>query len=126
MYVLDYEGKNGRLSGTQEIAQLSEILALKRPGLSLQKIAGMLAGQSTDLDRVLNMQNPTLQEQLGRTQRSSAIPDALRMKIAAGELLDRCNTAVHERTGEFRRLVEFGMLRRLDDRDSRHGRPEPR
>ena len=80
-------GKNWRLYGADEIARLTEILALKRLGLSLQDIARLLAGQTTDLDRMLAMQNLTLQEQLTRTQHSLAVVDALRAKIAAGELL---------------------------------------
>lgn len=80
-------GKNWRLYGAEEIARLNEILALKRLGLSLQDIARLLAGHATDLDRMLAMQNLALQEQLGRTQRSLAIIDALRAKIAAGDIL---------------------------------------
>ena len=80
-------GKNWRLYGTREIARLNEILALKRLGLSLQHIARLLAGHATDLDRMLAMQNLSLQEQLSRTQRSLAIIDTLRAKITAGDLL---------------------------------------
>jgi DNA-binding transcriptional MerR regulator len=77
-------GKNWRLYGTKEIARLTEILALKRLGLSLQDIARLLAGHATDLDRMLAMQNHALQEQLTRTQHSLAVTDALRAKMAAG------------------------------------------
>lgn len=80
-------GKNWRLYGTREIARLTEILALKRLGLSLQDIARLLAGHATDLDRMLAMQNLALQDQLTRTQRSLAIIDALRAKMAAGDIL---------------------------------------
>ncbi|MBB3656508.1 DNA-binding transcriptional MerR regulator [Rhizobium sp. BK650] len=80
-------GKNWRLYGAKEIARLNEILALKRLGLSLQDIARLLAGHATDLDRMLAMQNLSLQEQLRRTQHSLAIIDTLRAKIAAGDLL---------------------------------------
>lgn len=80
-------GKNWRLYGAGEIARLNEILALKRLGLSLQDIARLLTGHATDLDGMLAMQNLALQEQLGRTQRSLAIIDALRAKIAAGDIL---------------------------------------
>jgi DNA-binding transcriptional MerR regulator len=80
-------GKNWRLYGASEIARLNEILTLKRLGLTLQHIARLLAGQPVDLDRMLNMQNLSLQEQLARTQQSLAIVDALRAKTAAGDLL---------------------------------------
>ncbi|MGO4485250.1 MerR family transcriptional regulator [Rhizobium pisi] len=79
--------KNWRLYGANEIARLNEILTLKRLGLRLHHIARLLAGQAADLDRMLSMQNLTLQEQLGRTQRSLAIVEALRAKVAAGGLL---------------------------------------
>lgn len=80
-------GKNWRLYGTREIARLTEILALKRLGLSLQDIARLLAGHATDLDRMLAMQNHALQEQLTRTQHSLAMTDALRAKMTAGDIL---------------------------------------
>lgn len=79
-------GKNWRLYGANEIARLNEILALKRLGLSLQHIARLLSGTTTDLDRILAMQTMTLKEQLERSQRSLAIMEALRTKIAAGDL----------------------------------------
>lgn len=72
-------GKNWRLYGTREIARLTEILALKRLGLSLQDIARLLAGHATDLDRMLAMQNLTLQDQLTRTQCSLAAWNAFRL-----------------------------------------------
>ncbi|WP_279309167.1 MULTISPECIES: MerR family transcriptional regulator [unclassified Rhizobium] len=75
---------NWRLYGAREIARLNEILTLKRLGLSLQHIARLLAGQATDLDRMLHMQNVALRERLARTQHSLAIVDALRAKTAAG------------------------------------------
>jgi DNA-binding transcriptional MerR regulator len=75
---------NWRLYGAREIARLNEILTLKRLGLSLQHIARLLAGQATDLDRMLHLQNVALRERLGRTQHSLAIVAALSAKTAAG------------------------------------------
>ena len=49
-------GKNWRLYGVEDIARLNEILALKRLGLSLARITELLAGQATDVDRTLVMQ----------------------------------------------------------------------
>ncbi|WP_075214885.1 MerR family transcriptional regulator [Mongoliimonas terrestris] len=80
-------GKNWRLYGADEIARLNEILTLKRLGLSLNQIARLLAGQATDLDRMLAMQNATIREQLGRVRRSLTVVEALRAKLAAGDLL---------------------------------------
>ncbi len=80
-------GKNWRLYGAREIVRLNEILALKRLGFSLQSIARLLAGQEPDLGHVLSMQNLALREQLSCTQQSLAIVDALRTKVAAGDIL---------------------------------------
>jgi len=80
-------GKNWRLYGARELARLTEVIALKRLGLSLQDIARLLAGQATDLDRMLGVQHLALQDQLARTQTSLALIDTLRAKIAAGEVL---------------------------------------
>ncbi len=79
--------KNWRLYGAGEIARLNEILTLKRLGLSLDQISRLLGGQAADLDRMLSMQRLALDEQLGRTQRSLAIIEALRAKLAAGNIL---------------------------------------
>lgn len=80
-------GKNWRLYGADEIARLNEVLTLKRLGLSLHQVARLLAGQATDLDRMLAIQNEALREQLGRVRRSLTIVEALRAKLAAGALL---------------------------------------
>ena len=80
-------GKNWRLYGTGEMARLTEILALKRLGLSLQRIADLMAGHATDLDLMLTIQTIALQGKLQRLQQSLAMVEALRAKTAAGTLL---------------------------------------
>ncbi|MCV9946753.1 MULTISPECIES: MerR family transcriptional regulator [unclassified Rhizobium] len=78
-------GKNWRLYGIEDIARLNEILALKRLGLSLARITELLAGQATDLDRTLSMQQTQLLSLRSRVEDSLSRINALRQRIAAGE-----------------------------------------
>ncbi|MGO4484604.1 MerR family transcriptional regulator [Rhizobium pisi] len=78
-------GKNWRLYGVEELARLNEILALKRLGLSLARITELLAGQATDLDRTLVMQQTQLLSLRSRVEDSLSRINALRQRIAAGE-----------------------------------------
>lgn len=79
--------KNWRLYGPQDLARLTEILTLKRLGMTLEQISRLLRGQSTDLERVLSVQARALQEQLSRVQHSLTLVDSLRTKLAAGDIL---------------------------------------
>ena len=78
-------GKNWRLYGVEDITRLNEILALKRLGLSLARITELLAGQATDLDRTLVMQQTQLLSLRSRVEDSLSRINALRQRIAAGE-----------------------------------------
>lgn len=79
--------KNWRLYGAEDLARLTEILMLKRLGLTLDQISQLLRGQATDLERVLTIQADMLQHQFVRLQHSLTLVDNLRMKITAGEIL---------------------------------------
>jgi DNA-binding transcriptional MerR regulator len=79
--------KNWRLYGAAELARLNEIIALKRLGLSLSRIAKLLTGQRTDLDRLLAMQHLALLELRDRADRGLKMVGAMRAKIATGEVL---------------------------------------
>jgi DNA-binding transcriptional MerR regulator len=79
--------KNWRLYGASEVVRLNEVMALKRLGLSLSSIAGLLAGHATDLDRTLAMQHSTLLELRDRAAHGLTIISTLRAKIAAGALV---------------------------------------
>ncbi len=79
--------KNWRLYGAQELARLSEILLLKRLGLTLDQIGQLLRGQATDLERVLSVQAGALREQLSRVQHSLRLVDTLQCKMATGAIL---------------------------------------
>ena len=79
--------KNWRLYGAQDLARLTEILTLKRLGLTLEQISRLLAGQATDLERVLSVQGSALREQMARVQQSLTLIDSMQTKMASGEIL---------------------------------------
>lgn len=76
--------KDWRLYGAGDVARLTEVLALKRLGLSLSAIAGLLAGQPTDLGRLLRMQQALLRETRERADHGLVIVEALQGKLAGG------------------------------------------
>lgn len=75
---------NWRLYGPAEIARLTEIIALKRLGLSLAGMAKLLAGHPTDIRRLLDMQASLLAEKRSLAERGLSIVAAMRDKLAAG------------------------------------------
>lgn len=79
--------KNWRLYGAHDLARLTEILTLKRLGLTLEQLSRLLAGQATDLERVLSVQSSALREQMARVQQSLSLIDHMQTKIATGEIL---------------------------------------
>ncbi|CAN7232891.1 MerR family transcriptional regulator [Bosea sp. LjRoot90] len=79
--------KGWRLYGADEIARLHEILALKRLGLSLQRITALLHGKALDLSGVLGIQHSLLSEQRERAEQGLALVRAAQAKLAAGTSL---------------------------------------
>ncbi|MBU3888888.1 DUF3471 domain-containing protein [Methylosinus sporium] len=79
--------KGWRLYGEKEIARLHEVLALKRFGLSLSRIAALLEGRAVDLDRTLEMQQSALTEQRQRIGEKLALVGAARTKLSTGGTL---------------------------------------
>ncbi|MGI6246506.1 MAG: MerR family transcriptional regulator [Pseudochelatococcus sp.] len=79
--------KNWRLYGPADIARLGEIVALKRLGLSLSRIAALLSGRDADLGGLLAMQHQMLLDLRERTERGLRHVETMRAKIAAGALL---------------------------------------
>ncbi|WP_422375301.1 MerR family transcriptional regulator [Roseibium sp.] len=77
--------KNWRLYGAKDIARLNEIMFLKQLGLSLSTIADLLSGQTTDLERLLEMQHVSLQTRQEQTDRSLRLVARLRGKVGGGE-----------------------------------------
>lgn len=79
--------KKWRFYGAQDLARLTEILTLKRLGLTLEHISRLLRGQATDLERVLSVQASALREQMARVQYSLTLVDKMQTKMATGEIL---------------------------------------
>ncbi|MGX1788641.1 MerR family transcriptional regulator [Bosea sp. NPDC055332] len=79
--------KGWRLYGADEIARLHEILALKRMGLSLQRITALLQGKAVDLSGVLAIQRDLLSEQRERAEQGLALVRAAQSKLATGTSL---------------------------------------
>jgi DNA-binding transcriptional MerR regulator len=77
--------KNWRLYGTSEFSRLTEIIALKKLGLSLARITELLAGRSVDLESTLAMQQSILSELHQRTETSLSLISAARAKITNGQ-----------------------------------------
>ncbi|HEV2502566.1 MAG TPA: MerR family transcriptional regulator [Mesorhizobium sp.] len=77
--------KDWRLYGAADVARLTEVLALKRLGLSLSAIASLLAGKATNLERLFVMQQAVLRETRERAEQGLVIVEALRTKLARGD-----------------------------------------
>lgn len=77
-----------RAYGPDELARLHQILALKHLGLSLRRIAELLAaGREPALADVLAFQEEALLHERGRVDRALALVRAARAKLAKGQAL---------------------------------------
>ncbi|MGH6808849.1 MAG: MerR family transcriptional regulator [Ensifer adhaerens] len=77
--------KNWRLYGAADIARLTEILALKRLGLSLTRITELLAGTAPDLGKTLAVQQSALSGLRDRVEHSLSLIGAALQKIGNGD-----------------------------------------
>ncbi len=77
--------KNWRVYGAREIERLNEVIILKGFGLSLARIAELLAGKETNLESVLSAQTETLTRQRDRIDRSIETIEKLRAELTGGE-----------------------------------------
>ncbi|MHA7773972.1 MerR family transcriptional regulator [Roseibium sp. M-1] len=77
--------KNWRLYGAADIARLNEIMALKQLGLSLSDMSGLLAGKTTDIDRLLEMQEAAQLGRQAQAERSLRLIARLRAKSGGGD-----------------------------------------
>ena len=76
-----------RTYGPDQISRLHEILALKGLGLSLSRIAELLAGRESDLTGTLKMQAAALVTQRDRANAALRLIGAALQKLAEGEAL---------------------------------------
>jgi DNA-binding transcriptional MerR regulator len=79
-------GAAWRVYGSDQIARLHQILALKRLGLSLVQIGELLAGVDA-LDPILAVQERVLAKDRERITRALALIRKARTKLASGEIL---------------------------------------
>jgi DNA-binding transcriptional MerR regulator len=93
-------GADWRAYGPDEMARLHQVLALKRLGLSLAKIAGLLEGHTATLASVLALQEDVLSEEGARVSRALELVRAARAKLASGASLtiDDLTTLTKETT----------------------------
>jgi MerR family transcriptional regulator, thiopeptide resistance regulator len=79
-------GAAWRVYGSDQLARLHQILALKRLGLSLGQIGELLVGQDA-LDPILAVQERVLTEDRERITRALALIRKARTKLASGDIL---------------------------------------
>jgi len=80
-------GSGWRAYGPGQIARLHQILALKRLGLPLKRIAEVLAGGALDLDRLLDLQERQLLEEQAHVASALHLVRAARKRLKHGETL---------------------------------------
>lgn len=76
-----------RIYGAKEIAALHQILALKRLGLTLTRIADLLSRGAVGLERLLGAQEQALTRELARVDRALRLVRQARARLAAGDAL---------------------------------------
>jgi DNA-binding transcriptional MerR regulator len=76
-----------RTYGPPQIAQLHQVLALKRLGLPLARIGDLLSGHAADLDRVLAVQELALARENERLSHALELVRMARGRLASGEAL---------------------------------------
>jgi len=76
-----------RAYGPGEIARLHQVLALKRLGLPLSKIASLLHGKLASLDAILALQETVLGREASRVGHALNLIRSARARLAKGECL---------------------------------------
>jgi DNA-binding transcriptional MerR regulator len=79
-------GAAWRVYGSDQLARLHQILTLKRLGLSLGQIGGLLVGENA-LDPILAAQERVLTKDSERITRALTLIRKARIKLAAGDIL---------------------------------------
>lgn len=93
-------GADWRVYGPEQMARLHQVLALKRMGLSLGRIAELLAGKAASLGSVLALQEQVLSGESARVAHALALVRAARARLSKGESLsiDDLTTLTKETT----------------------------
>jgi MerR family transcriptional regulator, thiopeptide resistance regulator len=116
-----------RTYGPAQMVRLHQVLALKRLGLSLLRIAKLMSGQLGDLDAVLAVQEVVLRRQLTNTKQALTLLLAARQKLAAGEKLSSDDILnLTRKTVMQDQVSENEVTRIVQDAFERHISPEER
>jgi DNA-binding transcriptional MerR regulator len=110
-----------RTYGPEQMARLHQVLALKRMGLSLARIADVLAGKASSLAAVLALQEQVLAGEETRVGHALALVRAARARLAKGESLsiDDLATLTRETTMTTKLLPEE-MKKLFDPHVAKH------
>lgn len=94
------DGNGWRVYGPDAMARIHQVLALKRMGLPLQRIAALLEGRRLGLAEVLELQERQLGQEARRLDRALDLVRAARRRLDRGEALsiDDLATLTHETT----------------------------
>jgi DNA-binding transcriptional MerR regulator len=89
-----------RTYGPEQMARLHQVLALKRMGLSLARIAELLRGPANSLASVLELQERMLAGEADRVSHALALVRAARARLAKGDTfsIDDLTTLTRETT----------------------------
>lgn len=114
-----------RAYGPDQIARLHQVLALKRLGLSLSRIAGLLSGGASKLGDVLALQERVLQDEGARVAHALNLVRAARQKLANGETLSIDDlTQLTKETTMTRKATDEEMKAIFDPLAAKHFTPE--
>lgn len=114
-----------RVYGPDQIARLHQVLALKRLGLSLSRIAQLLSGGASRLGDVLALQEQVLQGESHRVSHALALVRAARRKLANGETLSIDDlTQLTKETTMTRKATDEEMKAIFDPLTAKHFTPE--
>lgn len=86
--VTPVRGENGwRAYGPDQLSALHQVLALKRLGLPLARIADLVSRRETSLDAVLKLQERVLSVESSRVNQALVLVRAAKARLDAGEAL---------------------------------------
>jgi len=113
-----------RAYGPEALTRLHQVLALKRLGLSLAKIAVLISGRFARLEAVLELQEEMLERRKGEAERGLELVRAARSRLAAGEALSLDDlttltkeTTMNEQTPEWARKMQPSIDQHLNAAD---------
>ncbi len=104
-----------RVYGPEEVQRLHQVLALKRLGLPLARIADLIGGRTVDLDQLLELQEAELIRRKVRVDRALSLIRKARSKLARGEALptdDLVELTKETAMADFKSNPEFERLAR--------------